>query len=63
MRGRIVGESGGAKGGPSVGLREGEMKLVSWGCFCFWLLVERGRGNADWVFLLDRCLELCKRRM
>jgi len=28
MRGRIVGESGGAKGGPSVGLREGEMKLV-----------------------------------
>jgi trafficking protein particle complex subunit 2 len=50
MRGRIVGESGGAKGGPSVGLREGEMKLVSWGCFCLWLLVERGGRNADWLF-------------
>ena len=30
MRGRVVGDSGGiGKGGPSVGLREGEMKLVS----------------------------------
>jgi hypothetical protein len=60
MRGRIVGEGGGTgKGGPSVGLREGEMKLVSWE-FRLGLLSVRGREKAD---ALDRYSGRCRRRM
>jgi len=57
MRGRIVGEGGTGKGGPSVGLREGEMKLVS---FASKLLLDNGRAGAD---ALRRYSGQCRQRM
>jgi hypothetical protein len=58
MRGRVVGEGVGAgKGGVSVGLREGEMKLVSNGSSA-WCLGERANDIGKY-----RSVERCRRRM
>lgn len=47
MRGRLVGEGAGVgKSGPGVGLREGEMKLVSYG-FASELLFEMEKSGAE----------------